>query len=189
VAQLTHTGMNNPIQLLQLALDRPDSYLGTVERNTEIKAIYFALWAIGWNPIQDIALGFHIPRSKLGDRAKAAHAADFALRDSIGLCAIGEAKHWFIGDKAWTNAISQIRRYQSAVNTPRAFLSCGFRWLVLDENSEVTLDTRDRDAQALIEELRPVLGPNGMKNQVNDPAVWDYGIRPSSQRAIRQTSS
>lgn len=176
-----NSSIDNPIQLLQLALDTPDTCLGTVERNTEIKIVYFALWALGWNPIRDIALGFHIPRSKLGEGAKAAHAADFALRDDVGVCAIGEAKHWFIGEKAWKNVISQIERYQRAVKTPRAFLSCGSRWLVLNEDGRATLDIRDTNAESLIEQLRPVLGPSSMKNQIDDPAVWGYGIRPSSQ--------
>ncbi|MHC4342813.1 MAG: hypothetical protein ACYSX0_21690 [Planctomycetota bacterium] len=138
-AACTLVAVEDPIELLQQALDAPDTCLGTVERNTEIKTIYFALWALGWNPVRDIALGFHIPRTKLGEGAKAAHAADFALRDSVGLCAIGEAKHWFVGERAWDNALPQIQRYQRAIKTPRAFLSCGRWWLVLNEDGTPTL--------------------------------------------------
>jgi len=140
------------------------------------------VWALGWNPIRDIALGFHIPRAKLDGGAKAANAADFALRDDIGLCAIGEAKHWFIGDKAWNNAIAQARRYQSAVGTPRAFLSCGARWIILNEAGDVTLDIEGTNAVSLVAQLQPILGPGTMSGQVANSAVWDYGIRPSSQR-------
>ncbi len=46
------------LPFLEYALKAPETTLGTVERNTEIKVAYFTLVALGWEPIRDVALGF-----------------------------------------------------------------------------------------------------------------------------------
>ncbi len=164
---------------LQRALEAPEKFLGTVERNTEIKSVYLALWALGWDPVEDIALGFHIHREKIEPEAKAAVAADFALRDEIGLCAIGEAKQWFANEKTWSEAIDQLRRYQKAIPVPRAFLTCGRRWLVLDETGALLVDVESTNSGQLIDTLRPHIGKGNVQKQLRDESIWNYGINPS----------
>jgi predicted type IV restriction endonuclease len=182
------TCMNNIVlDAHERALQAPEKFLGTVERNTEVKTAYLALWALGWDPIEDIALGFHIARSKLGEDAKMAQAADFALRDEIGLCAIGEAKQWFMDENAWSRGIDQLRRYQKAVPVPRAFLTCGRRWLVLDEAGRMLIDVEGTNSRPLIETLRPHVGKGNVSGQLRDGGTWDYGINPSGRVSLYPT--
>lgn len=171
------------IELLDQIFANPKKYLGTIERNTEIKVVYLILQALGWNPVQDTALAFQIPRKKVGEIARAAHAVDFALRDAVGLCALGEAKQWFIRDKEWAVAVNQIKRYQTAVRAPRAFLSCGWRWIIFDEAGKESHRIEGKKAPLLIEKLKPLLGKGTIPNQLDDKSIWEYGMCPSPQRA------
>lgn len=166
--------------LLDIAFKQPGAVLGTVERNTEIKVVYLMLWALGWDPVLDIACGFHLPRDKVKGDAKAANAIDFALRDNGGLCAFGEVKQWHVGSKQWDEGLAQIRRYQRAILVPRAFLSCGKRWLILDERSEVLADVNADDPRRLLEQLRTLLSKGAIQSSAFSGA-WEYGICPSGK--------
>lgn len=73
------------LPFLEYALEAPETTLGTVERNTEIKVACFTLVALGWEPMRDVALGFCIERAKLEGGARAANAVDFCLRDAKGI--------------------------------------------------------------------------------------------------------
>jgi hypothetical protein len=168
----------------QRALDAPERLLGTVERNTEIKTAYLALWVLGWDPVEDVAFGFHVAPTEPGVRANKTRAADLVLRDQVGLCAIGEVKHWFSDDKDWSIGIEELRRYQRAVPVPRAFLTCGRRWLILDEDGHMLIDVEGKDSRKLIEVLRPHLGKGSIDGQLRDRRAWNYGINPSGSNDL-----
>ena len=172
------------IELLDQIFANPKKYLGTIERNTEIKVVYLILQALGWNTVEDIALAFQIPRKKVGEIAKAAHAVDFAVRDAVGLCALGETKQWFIRDKEWAVAVNQIKRYQTAVHAPRTFLSRGWRGVIFDVSGKEIYQVEEKSkVTALIEKLKPLLGKGCIPNQLSDESIWEYGLCPSPQRA------
>src|SRR5690349_12591541 len=113
------------LPMLDRAFQMPAEVLGTVERNTEIKIGLFTLWALGWDPVEDIACAAQIPRQKCGPTAKAAHAADFLVRDGENVCIIGEAKHWQASEKQWDQGVKQLHRYRKAIGVPAAFLTTG----------------------------------------------------------------
>lgn len=166
------------------ALHCPEEYLGTVERNTEIKVVYPVLCALGWHPVKDIAFGFQINRHDCEKTARAANAADFVLRDGDRLCAVGEAKHWFALDKkTWGAGLKQLRRYQKALRAPRAFLSSGRRWIILDKNGDV-LDTFDLNANNLggvLSALKLVIGKGKIKGAPCCPEILKYGTCPGGK--------
>jgi hypothetical protein len=171
------------LQIIDRVFTDPEEVLGTIERNTEIKVALFVLCALGWDVAKDMAFAFQIRRGTI-DGAKAAHAADFALRDEQGLCAIGEVKHWQVPDIGWARGLVQVQRYQRALGTPRAFLTCGRRWVILDPSGLVLQDVRMRDAVAsaagLIAALKPFLGKGCIDGQVADTTIWRYGLSPPS---------
>jgi hypothetical protein len=163
----------------------PERCVGTVERNTEIKVVLPILVALGWNIAKDIALCFQIDRRKIGTGARAAHAADFALRTPRGLVGIGEGKQWYAGSAAWADGEAQVRRYQQALGLPRAFLTTGRRWLVLGANGEALIDKQRLEPELLIADLRPVLARKSVPEAANSRESWDYGLRPSANRPVR----
>ena len=172
------------LTILDRVLNNPQPVLGSVERNTEIKVVLFTLCALGWDPVSEIAFAFQIWRQKVPP-AKAAQAADFVLQDGIGLCAVGEAKHWGAKDPAWDRGLKQIRRYQEALHTPRAFLTSGNRWHVFDESGsdlvDFTIDDLEsKTARSLVDRLTPFLGKGKFAGQTVDPETWQYGLCPRS---------
>jgi hypothetical protein len=175
---------DHSLTILDRVLEQPVPALGSIERNTEIKLVFFTLCALGWDPVDDIAFAFQISTKNLHGTAKAAHAADFALRDDKGLCAIGEAKHWGAKELSWAQGLKQVRRYQEALKTPLAFITCGNRWCVLDESGSIALELHIEDlpkprAGELVNRLAPFLEKGACKKgQVTDPNVWRYGLCP-----------
>lgn len=147
----------------------------------------FVLCALGWDIVTDIAFAFQIHRSTFR-YAGAAKAADFALKDDQGLCAIGEAKQWDVTKLKWENGFMQIKEYQQALGTPRAFLTCGKRWVVLDEHGNISLDVsideRVRDATGLVARLEPFLGKGRFGGQVTNRHRWSYGISPPNANPL-----
>lgn len=164
------------VDTMTRALQNPDTALGTGERNTEIKIAFLVLWALGWDPVNEIALGAQIERGKLGD-AKSSNAADFLVRDGAGkICVVGEAKHWFLREKAWETGRQQLIRYLNAVRAPRGFLTSGKTWCVI-RDGKVLDPIVATDGRKLIDELRPHIG-KGQVSGIDDPSVWDYAISP-----------
>jgi predicted type IV restriction endonuclease len=165
------------------ALQNSKDTLGTIERNTEIKVVYLTLWALGWDPVSDIACNFHVHRFKFqGGSAKMAKAVDFAVRDSTGgICLLGEVKQWStnVESKRWEKGKEQILKYQQAINIPRAFLTNGSVWLVFDGNGkELPVIQDEPDAKHLINRLAPYLMKGNVPSGISDPDVWKYGICP-----------
>jgi len=171
------------LAIVDRAITNPRDALGTIERNTEIKVVLFVLCALGWDVASDLSFAFQIKRATL-DGAKAANAADFALKDDLGLCAIGEAKQWGVDDRGWDRGLAQVKRYQRALGTPRAFLTCGKRWIVLDQSQNVAddirVDKRTPNATALVARLEPFLGKGRIEGQVTNAGLWHYGVSPPS---------
>jgi len=174
---------------LNAIFERPERYLGTVEANVEVKVVLPFLIRLGWNVTLDIALCFQIERTKIGEGARAAHAADFALRKEDGLVAVGEVKQWHAGTSAWADGEAQVRRYQRALRLPRAFLTTGQRWLVLGAAGEVLFDRASSEPATLIRELGPVLGPGSIPDTSSEEADWAYGLRPVPSRSAEPSSS
>ena len=171
--------------VISQALQNHETTLGTVERNTEIKVVYLTLWALGWDPIQDIACNFHIPRNKFqGDRVKMAKAVDFAVRDSSGgISLLGEVKQCSVKAKKWEKGIEQIQIYQKAIKAPRVFLTSGFRWLILDEYGKKLADIQNAaNGGRLIDQLTPYLMKGNVPFGATEPGDWNYGISPPSLR-------
>ncbi len=179
--------------ILDHVLKQPFSALGTIERNIETKFIYFVLCALDWHPVEDIAFCFHIPKTKIGEPAKAAHAADFALKDEKGLCVVGDAKSSSVTKAAWNRGILQVRRYQEVLGTPLAFLTSGDRWCVFGAQGAVIDDFRIEDldgrtGMALVDRLKPNLGKGKcVSGQVVDTHVWRYGLCPPEYYAPNKT--
>lgn len=169
--------------VISQALQSHETTLGTVERNTEIKVVYLTLWALGWDPIQDIACNFHIPRTKFQDGGvKMAKAVDFAVRDSRGgICLLGEVKQCSVKSKKWEEGHEQIRIYQKAIKVPRVFLTSGFRWVILDEYGKTLDDIQNStNVERLIDQLTPYLMKGNVPLGPPDPTDWSYGISPAS---------
>jgi hypothetical protein len=171
--------MPNLTTVIQRAFDAPSTSLGTVERNTEIKVVFLMLWELGWDPVNKIATCFQIRRDSFKPPAKAALAADPALRDDFGLCAIGEVKQWY--DSDWPKAEEQLRRYQSSLMLPRAFLTCGWKWTVLTESESHHFENRN-DAALLLDNLRALLGAGLINKTAREQDLWRYGLCPNPKR-------
>jgi hypothetical protein len=79
----------------------------------------------------------------------------------------------------------QIQRYQRALQTPRAFLTCGRRWVVLNQLGDVAQDVRIgaqvADATVLVAALEPFLGNGRFQGQVTNASLWHYGISPATR--------
>jgi hypothetical protein len=185
---------DHSLTIIDRVLKQPVPVLGSIERNTEIKLVLFTLCALGWDPIDDIAFAFQISTKNLHGTAKAAHAADFALRDNIGLCAIGEAKHWGVKGLSWARGLNQVRRYQDALKTPLAFITCGNRWCVFGESSLLVDDFSIDElptpkAIPLVNRLARFLAKGAcLKGQVMDPDIWRYGLSPPIITRLKKIS-
>ena len=177
------------VSLLNRAFEAPEEVLGTGERNAEIKIGFLALWALGWHPIDDIALGAQIPRNSFEPVAGAANAVDFLVRTgSSTICIVGEVKHWHTKEPAWQKGLTQLRRYRNAIPAPLAFLTTGKRWLIINDAGCENL-IEEPDGANLIEKLAPILGKANVLEGLNDRSIWDYGINPSrSSRKATQRS-
>lgn len=165
------------LDVIQRIFEDAEDSLGTIERNTEVKVVFLVLWELGWDPVHEIALCFHIPRSRVRPPAKAAVAADLALRDELGLCGIGEVKQWCY-KKDWANAERQISRYRDALEVPLAFVTRGRRWTVWECDKRHDFD--NPSAPALIQELRAVLGRRcvNVARRPDADKVWRFGLNP-----------
>ena len=163
------------IEAIDFALKEPKAALGGGERNSEIKIAYLVLWALGWHPSRNVLLGFQI--SGIPD-AKASHAADFVIRDNDDrLCAVGEAKQWYIGDKDWEEAIDQLSRYRKALPVSLAFLTSGRRWYVTDgEGRELDSFQDIKDGRTLVGRLRKHLGKENVRGNLCRPNIWHDGL-------------
>ena len=73
-------------------------------------------------------------------------------------------------------------RYQKAIPAPRAFLTTGRRWLILDERGDEILEFDESSGTALVNKLRPIIAKGAINGQLQDPSIWAYGINPSSKR-------
>ncbi len=167
------------VDAIQRAFDAPETSLGTIERNTEMKVVFLMLWELGWDPVLEIAGCFQIRRESFEPASRSALAVDVALRDNLGLCAIGEIKQWF--DDDWPKGRSQLLRYQSSLKVPRAFLTCGWKWTVFADGEPRTFENR-RDAAALIGDLKDVLGAGAINRTPRPEALWKYGMCPNPRR-------
>ena len=169
------------VDTLARAFKNPDKHFGSGERNTEVKVCYNLLSCLGWNPITEIAINFQIPKVKLEETAKASHAVDFAIWHDNGVGLLGEVKHWFVNNSGWLDGLEQIKRYQKAIPVQRCFLTCGYRWGILDEHGELIEDIQEKeDINRLIERLKPHLGKSLNIKPVKEADIWAYGIYPSS---------
>lgn len=174
-------GSDKMLDFLNDAFQHPDKYIGSGERNTEVKICYNLLPYLGWNPITDIAVGFQIQKTRLGEIARTAHAVDFALRDDAGIRLLGEVKHWLVSNSGWRDGLDQIRRYQRAIPVERCFLSCGHRWAILNNQGEVVAEIKEKkNINRLIEQLTPYLGKEAETKPVKESDIWSYGICPSA---------
>jgi hypothetical protein len=176
------------IETIDRAFREPETALGGGERNVEIKIVFLVLWALGWDPVKDVFLGFQIPKEKIGDRAEASHAADFVLRgDQDRVCVVGEAKEWFIDEKGkrWEEGIRQIERYTKALPVSRAFLACGKKWRIIDANLGVLDEFEPKDARVLIERLRPCIGKEQVKDKggLYTAKNWQLGLSRGKAKA------
>lgn len=175
------TTAESRIQSIQRIFDSWADCLGTSERNIEIKVILPMLCELSWEPTRDISWCFQIDRFTCKPPAEASLAADLALRDDIGLCAVGEIKYWDAGqkEKDWAKAVAQARQYQLALAAPRAFISCGWRWTILDEHGNLADEFKEMNVELLLKKLKPFLARGLITNQVRDHSVWKFGVRPS----------
>ena len=178
--------------LIQMALDTADDTLGKVERNCEIKIVYLTLWALGWHPIRDIALGFQVSRDKFGGQALAAKAPDFAVRLDNTIVMLGEAKRWRKQGKGWEKGRKQLELYGAAIPVERSFLTSGDRWEVFNPDGKLLDKIKERNrADVLIAKLRPLIGKESLAEGVegtsagDDRSIWKYGLgRGMHQNAV-----
>ncbi len=186
--------MESRIELIQQAFNGADDHLGTVERNTEIKVVYLMLWELGWHPIREIGSCFQIDKNSVTPPADAALAADYVLRKDEDLCAVGEVKYWKIGSrgsKEWPKAVAQARQYQAALGVPWAFITCGHRWTILDDQGRDAYDfeAKENNVESLLKDLRPVLGRDAIKIKsplFSSSRLWSYGICPNPSSRHRK---
>lgn len=173
------------IEKISQALRESSNVLGSCERNTEIKIAYLALWALGWDPVADIGLGFQIPAAKIGPKAGGSNAPDFVVRDGAKIFMVGEAKYWAIDEhepKKWKGGQDKLSTYLHALPAPRGFLTCGKTWIITDQRGqEITTIRATNDGRKLIDQLQRHIGKGSISDGYYSPKAWDYGICPSSQ--------
>jgi hypothetical protein len=176
------------LPILRDCFRSPDLLLGNTERNTEIKIAFLTLWELGWDPANQVAMGFHIGTQNFtcptDGATGAAKPADFATGSKSELCVVGEVKAWCEWDLR--KYLSQVWGYQWALEFPRAFLTNGHQWMVWDFSGRCVepkpvLDREFDSPDDMISTLRPILSPGSVTCRQIDPAAkandWVYGIR------------
>jgi hypothetical protein len=169
---------SNLIKLLEKTFNDPERYLGTVERNTEIKFVFLFLWALGWDPVSQIICGFHIHRNFIPG-AGAARPADFALGLNEQLCLIGEVKNWFVTPIEWEKGLNQALVYQKACLSPKSFLTSGKEWIIISETGKTIFEHSITNVATSLDLLSNYLSPQTVSPIAGTELYWKYGNFPS----------
>ena len=163
--------------VIQSCFENPENTLGKSEDSCHIKIVFMLLWELGWDPVNQIMLGFEIPKERMGPEQKAAVVPDIVVADKQGTYLVGEVKHWYIalGEKH----IEQVRGYQRALNSPMAFLTNGHHWIVLGtDGGKPIFDNEFSRFEEMITGLKILIGPAALKNPNRFPynRALDVGL-------------
>lgn len=171
--------------VIQSCFENPKNTLGKSEDSCYIKIVFMLLWELGWNPVNQIMLGFEIPKERMGSEQRAAVVPDIVVADQQGTYLVGEVKHWYVslGEKH----MNQVRGYQRALDFPMAFLTNGHHWIVLSTDDERPIFDRDFSRfEEMISELKVLIGPTAAKNASKFPynRALDVGLSMSKSDCI-----
>ena len=164
----------NVRETLQRCFENPDECLGGIEKNVEVKIVFFTMVELGWDPAARVGLNFQIPKELFGETVTTSLAIDLVARDDIGICIAGEVKaHHKVKLEAH---IPQILRYRDALHAPLAFLTNGSRWMLFrEQGGKPFFDETFASVDQMLETLAPHLRPGVVKGNA-ERFNWRWGI-------------
>lgn len=158
--------MKSHQEILANCFNHPPNTLGRSEDSVLIKVVFMLLWDLGWDPVNQIMLGFEVPKERMGTDQKAAVVPDIVVADRTGIYLVGEVKHWYTNLS--NTHLEQVRRYQQALGGPRAFLTNGHHWVIFESGREL-FNRALQNGDEMHQTLSDLIGLNAISKAVPFP--------------------